>query len=205
MSASMQSVNDVIGAAAAGRAPNRQAGRTGPDPEKVYEVDTASSPAKGPEDAAVTLVAFSDFQCPFCARVTPTLAQVDEEYGSEVRIVFKHLPLSMHPKAPAAHAAAEAARLQGKFWEMHDLIFANQREMSEEKYVEYAGEIGLDVERFRRDVASPAVIAAVERDKQEAEALGVTGTPSFFVNGKFMSGAQPLSEFKARIEAELEG
>jgi protein-disulfide isomerase len=135
--------------------------------------------------------------------VTPTLQQIQKEYGDKVRIVFKHLPLSMHPKAPAAHAAAEAAHQQGKFWEMHDLIFANQEAMSPEKYVEYAKQLKLDVERFQRDVASAQVKARIDADSDEADRLGVTGTPSFFVNGRFLSGAQPFDAFKELIDQEL--
>ena len=129
--------------------------------------------------------------------------QIEREYGDQVRIVFKHLPLRMHSKAPAAHAAAEAAHRQGKFWEMHDLIFANQREMSEAKYVEYAEQIGLDVERFQRDVTAADVKAKVDADAAEAQQLGVTGTPGFFVNGRFLSGAQPFASFKVLIDKEL--
>jgi protein-disulfide isomerase len=120
-----------------------------------------------------------------------------------VRIVFKHMPLSIHPKAPAAHAAAEAAHRQGKFWEMHDKIFENQREMSPEKYVGYATEIGLDVEQFKKDVASPEVKSRIDADTQEAQKLGATGTPAFFVNGRFLSGAKPFESFKAMIDKEL--
>ncbi len=202
-------MNETIAEAEVARAaptpPPTRPTRRRPDPDKVYTINVAGSPARGPEDAKVTLVEFSDFQCPFCARVTPTLANIEKEYGDRVRIVFKHLPLSMHTKAPAAHAAAEAAGLQGKFWEMHDKIFANQREMSEQNYVTWAGEMGLDVEKFKKDVASKAVRDRVERDLREASALGVTGTPSFFINGRFTSGAKPYSEFKRMIDEQLEG
>ena len=178
--------------------------RRGPDPEKAYTVNTKGSPAKGgPAGAAVTLVEFSDFQCPFCSRVTGTLDQIEKAYGDKVRIVFKHLPLRMHSRAPLAHAASEAANRQGKFWPMHDRIFANQRELSEAKYLEYAQEIGLDVGRFKKDMASTSVKARVDADAAEAAALGVTGTPGFFVNGYFLSGAKPFSEFKRVIDAQL--
>jgi protein-disulfide isomerase len=120
-----------------------------------------------------------------------------------VQLVFKHLPLAMHAKAPAAHAAAEAAARQGKFWEMHDRIFGNQAEMSPEKYAEYAAQIGLDVARFKKDVESAEVKAKIDRDAQEAAALGVTGTPAFFVNGRYLSGAQPFPAFKQLIDEEL--
>jgi protein-disulfide isomerase len=174
-----------------------------PDPNRRYKINIAGSPEKGPEDAPVTIVEFSDFQCPFCARVVPTLDQIEKEYGDQVRVVFKNLPLSIHSKAKAAALAAEAAHRQGKFWEMHDLIFANQREMSPEKYLEYAGKIGLDVDRFKRDLVSPDVQRKVDADAREASSLGVTGTPGFFVNGKFMSGARPFDAFKQVIDEEL--
>jgi protein-disulfide isomerase len=184
-------------------APSEPARRRGPDVDRVYEIDVAGSPTKGPAGAQVTVVEFSDFQCPFCGRVTPTLDQVQETYGDDVRIVFKHLPLRIHPNAPKAHAAAEAAKGQGKFWEMHDLIFANQRELTEEKFIGYAQQLGLDVERFKKDLASSEVAKRVEADVAEAARLGVTGTPGFFINGKFFSGAKPFSEFKRMIDAEL--
>ena len=153
--------------------------------------------------ASVTLVEFSDFQCPFCSRVTGTLDQIEESYGEQVRIVFKHLPLRMHTRAPLAHAAAEAANRQGKFWEMHDRIFTNQRDLTEARYLEYAQEMGLDMDRFKKDLASASVKAKVDADAAEAARLGVTGTPGFFVNGYFLSGAKPFSEFKRVIDAQL--
>lgn len=178
--------------------------RRGPDPSKRYTVNMAGAPTLGPDDAPVTLVEFSDFQCPFCARVTPTLYQIRDEYGDQVRIVFKHLPLSFHSKAPAAHAASMAAHKQGKFWEMHDKIFENQRAMSEANYVVWAGEIDLDVEQFEKDRKSAQAKAHVDGDAKEAGSLGVSGTPGFFINGRYMSGAKPFSEFKVVIDEELE-
>ena len=117
--------------------------------------------------------------------------------------MFKHLPLSIHPKAPAAHQASWAAHQQGKFWEMHDKIFANQRDLSEATYLRYAEELGLDVERFKTDASSAVAKKAVETDVAEAGKLGVTGTPGFFINGRFLSGAQPFSSFKNLIDEEL--
>jgi protein-disulfide isomerase len=182
------------------RAPTRSAR---PDPDRRYSIDTQGSPVRGNPGARLAVVAFSDFECPFCNRVLPTLEQIEREYGGDVRIVFKHLPLSMHPQAPAAHAAAEAAHRQGKFWEMHDLIFADQRNMSPERYVEYAQRIGLDVERFVTDVESADVKRKVESDVAEAASLGVMSTPAFFVNGRYLRGAQPFASFKALIDEEL--
>jgi len=180
------------------------AGRRRADSERRTTVEVDGAPAKGPEDAAVTLVEFSDFQCPFCRRVTPTLEQIRETYGDEVRLVFKHLPLTIHPKAPAAHAAAEAAHRQDRFWEMHDRIFENQGDMSEAAYRTYAEEIGLDLERFERDRRSAEVRQRVQADAAEAARLGVTGTPTFFVNGREISGAKPFAAFQRLIDAELE-
>ena len=191
-------------AAAARPAPAAAPARPGrPDPSRNYSVNTKGSPAKGPDSAKVTVVEFSDFQCPFCSRVNPTMDEIQKAYGDQVRIVFKHLPLRIHSKAPQAHAAAEAAHRQGKFWEMHDAIFANQRDLSEETYVKYAGEIGLDVDRFKKDMAAAEIKAKIDADAKEASTLGVTGTPGFFINGRFLSGARPFDSFKTLIDEEL--
>jgi protein-disulfide isomerase len=120
-----------------------------------------------------------------------------------VKVVFKHMPLAIHPKARDAHLAAEAAHQQGKFWEMHDAIFEKQREMSAELYVQIAGEIGLNVDKFKQDLASPQVAARVDKNMKEAQALGVSGTPAFFINGRYLSGAQPFPAFKEIIDEEL--
>ncbi len=120
-----------------------------------------------------------------------------------MKIVFKHLPLAMHKNAKSAAAATEAAFQQGKFWEMHDLIFENQRQLSAEKYYELAGTLGLDVAKFKTDFASPEIKKKVDTDSKEAAALGVTGTPAFFINGLFLSGAKPFEAFKEVIDKEL--
>lgn len=193
-------ISEAKPAAPTAAAPTR-AGR--PDPNKIYSINTKGAPRRGGEKAKIDVVEFSDFQCPFCNRVNPTLKQITDTYGDEVAIVFKHLPLAMHTKAPAAHAAAEAAHRQGKFWEMHDLLFANQRQLSPQKYEEYAQQLGLDMDRFRKDAASPAVKKKVDADAAEAARLGVTGTPGFFVNGRFLSGAKPFEAFKQLIDEEL--
>jgi protein-disulfide isomerase len=174
-----------------------------PDPNKRYDIKLANSPVKGPKDASIEIVEWSDFQCPYCSRVGPTLEQVQEAYPNDVKIAFKHMPLSFHAKAPAAHAAAEAAHRQGKFWEMHDKIFAAQKEMSEEKYLEWAQEMGLDMEKFKKDIASKEVKDTIASDTKAASKLGVTGTPTLFINGRFLSGAQPFDKFKTIIDEEL--
>ena len=117
--------------------------------------------------------------------------------------MFKHQVLDTHPKAPAAHAAAEAAHRQGKFWEMHDKIFANQRAMSPEKYEEWAREIGLDIEQFKKDIASKEVKSRIDADTREAAKVGNRGTPGFFINGRILRGAKPFDAFKVLIDEEL--
>ena len=189
-------------AAAAPAAPAAAPSRGGLDPNKRYEIAVGEH-VKGPADAKVTIVEWSDFQCPFCARSRPTIAQIEKEYGDQVRVSFRHLPLAFHPKAPAAHAAAAAAGEQGKFWEMHDKIFDNQQQMSPQKYEQWAGEMGMDVDQFKLDVASAKVKATIDKDKKDAAALGVTGTPAFFVNGRYIRGAQPFPTFKVMIDEEL--
>jgi protein-disulfide isomerase len=201
--AEMVELNDGFAKLVTPRQPEQAARRGGLDPEKRYEVKVDGAPAKGPESAKVTIVEISDFQCPFCKRVKPTLTQLLADYGDDVRLVYKHLPLDFHTQAPAAHAAAEAAHRQGKFWEMYDKIFEHQAELAPEKYEVWAAEIGLDVEQFKKDAASAEVKARVEADKQEVNQLGVTGTPSFFINGRPFSGAQPLEQFKTMIDEEL--
>lgn len=193
--------------AAVNAAPSRAAApsRRGLDPRKEYAVKVKGAPSRGPESAKITVVEFSDFQCPFCSRVNPTLLRLRQEYGDDLRIVFKHLPLSIHPKAPLAHAASVAAHRQDKFWEMHDKMFDGQRLQSEAQYVVWAGELGLNIEEFKVDMQSKEVKAKVTRDLDEASGLGVTGTPAFFINGRYLSGAQPYPNFKKLVDEILEG
>jgi protein-disulfide isomerase len=196
-------LKEALGGRPTAAAPTPTAAPGRPDPNRRYSVSTQGSPVKGNEKAKLAVVEFSDFQCPFCRRVGPTLEQIQREYGDDVRIVFKHLPLPMHSNAPAAHAAAEAAHLQGKFWQMHDLIFSDQQGMSPDRYKEYARQLGLDMARFERDVASDEVKQRIAADSAEAARLGVSGTPAFYVNGRFVNGAQPFEVFKQLIDQEL--
>jgi len=189
-------------ASARAPAPTRARGG-GPDPNRKYDVTVGRAPVRGPENAKVTIVEFSDFQCPFCAKVGPTLKRIEEEYGDQVRIAFKHLPLNFHPHAVPASKAALAAAKQGKFWEMHDLIFANQKALGPDRYLAWAGELNLDVDQFEKDMTSEDVERWIDSDKREAARLGVTGTPGFFVNGYFLSGAKPFEAFKAAIDKQL--
>jgi protein-disulfide isomerase len=192
---------ELAGAPAGAARPSRP---NRPDANREYDVDLGDAPTKGSKDALVTIIEWSDFQCPFCNRVAPTLAQIEKEYGDQVRIAFKHMPLSIHAQAPQAHAASEAAHRQGKFWEMHDLIFANQRDLSAQTLARYAREIGLDMDQFGRDIEADDVKKRIDDDMQQASKLGVTGTPSFFINGRYLSGAQPFPNFKRLIDEAIE-
>jgi protein-disulfide isomerase len=174
-----------------------------PDPALKYKVELDKTQIKGNPEALVTVVEWSDFQCPFCTRVESTIAQVQKDYGDKVRIAFKHNPLSFHKNALSAAIAAEAAARQGKFWEMHGKLFENQKELSEENYKKWAGELGLDVKKFEADLADPAVKTLVEDHQKQGNKLGARGTPAFFINGRFLSGAQPIDKFKEVIDAEL--
>jgi protein-disulfide isomerase len=165
----------------------------------------ADDPAKGKASAPVTMVLFSDFQCPFCARATPAVSEIESSYPNDVRIVWKHFPLPFHPNAMPAALAAEAARLQGgapKFWAMHDKLFANQQALSEATYERYAGELGLDVARFKRDLGDPKLRTRVEEDAKLAQQLGVNGTPTFIVNGERVVGSGGLKATVDRMLAQ---
>jgi protein-disulfide isomerase len=154
------------------------------DPNKVYDIPTGKSPVKGPADAPITMVEFSDFQCPFCARATPLIDQVLQTYPKEVKFVYKEFPLPMHPNAMPASRAAVAAQRQGKYWEMHDKLFANQHALQPDNLKQYAQEIGLDVAKFEKDMASPDVQQQINEDMQLARQSSVRGTPTLFLAGK---------------------
>ena len=177
--------------------------RRGPDPSTTYAFPIGDSPVKGSPDAAVTIVEVSDFQCPYCKRVGPTLAQIAEKYGSDVRFAFKHNALSFHQRAKPAARAAECAREQGKFWEMHDALFENQRQLEDPDLEKYAGAIGVDVGEWKTCYTSNEHDARIDREQAEAVSFGARGTPAFFINGRFLSGAQPLAQFTRVIDEEL--
>jgi protein-disulfide isomerase len=156
-----------------------------PDPNKVYTLPVGDSPFRGPADAPVVLTEFSDFQCPFCAKVPPLIDQVLKAYPKELRFVYKQFPLvAIHQSALTAARAALAAKKQGKFWEMHDKLFANQQALQVDKLKDYAKDIGLDVVKFEADMASSDVQKQIEDEMKLAQQAQVSGTPSLFVNGK---------------------
>ena len=167
------------------------------------KIDIGDSPVMGKKDAPVTIIEFSDFQCPYCGRGKDTMHEVAEAYPDQVKIVFKHLPLPFHPQAKPAARASIAAQKQGKFWEMHDKLFENQKNLSDETYIALANELGLDIEKFKRDFNDPAVAKMVDDDAALAATLGVQGTPGFFVNGVQVRGAKPFPQFKILIDRWL--
>lgn len=167
------------------------------------KIDVGDSPVKGPKDAKVTVVVFSDFQCPYCAKGKDIVDQLAKEYPKDVKIAFKHLPLDFHPQAMPASKASLAAQKQGKFWEMHDYLFENQGKLADGFYETAAKDLGLDVEKFKKDFADPATEARIKKDVELVKTLGVQGTPNFFVNGVNLRGAYPLPEFKKIIDKWL--
>lgn len=170
---------------------------------KRREVPVSDSPVKGSDSPLVTIVEFADFQCPHCARSVPLYRRVLSEYGDQVRWVFKHLPLSFHPQAMTAAQASMAAHAQGQFWEYHDKLFKNQRQLSEKDLVARAGELGLDLERFRGDLTGKIHEKGVKEDMELAKKLKVQGTPNFFINGRHFMGAMRFSRMKKVIREEI--
>jgi protein-disulfide isomerase len=173
------------------------------DPNKVYDIPVGKSPVKGPADAPVTMVEFSDFQCPFCARATPLIDQVIQAYPTQLKFVYKEFPLPMHPNALPASRAALAAQRQGKYWEMHDKLFANQHALQPDNLKQYAQDIGLDVPKFEQDMASPDVQQQINADMQLARQSGVTGTPTLYLNGKRVMN-RSFDGIKQMIDAALQ-
>jgi protein-disulfide isomerase len=171
----------------------------------IYRIDVGSSPTIGNPDAAVTIVEFSDFQCPYCARTAPLLRQILERHGDDVRLVYKHFPLSFHPQARSAARAALAAQDQRAFWEMHDLLFEHSERLGEARFADLARRAGLDVERFSRDYDTRAVDydRRIDEDYAQGLTVNVRGTPTLFVNGRRVR-VRTVDGISAMIDEELE-
>jgi protein-disulfide isomerase len=166
-------------------------------------IELKHAPTKGPTTAPVRLVEFSDFECPYCAQTAPIIQQLAVAYPTQIRFAFKHYPLPMHKQSPLAHEAALAASEQGKFWEMHDLLFATQDKLTRDDLIAKAKQLNLDVPRFTKDLDSHRFKSQVDADRQEGNRLGVDGTPFFFINGHAISGGVGLADFKKLIDAAL--
>jgi len=163
-----------------------------------------SGPSKGPESAPITIVEFSDYQCPFCKRSESVIEEVLTRYPEQVRFVYRHLPLPMHPHARPAAEAAVCAEEQGKFWPFHALLFENNKALSEEDLTKYAEQAGLDTEAYQKCRESESASARVTADLAAGQEAGARGTPAFFINGIFLNGARPIESFIEVIDAELQ-
>ncbi len=198
--------NDSAGTGAAvANLPSAGAGLP-PAPQVDMDALVDDNPVKGDPDAPVTIIEFSDFECPFCGRFySQTLGQIEEQYvkTGKVRFIYRDFPLSFHPNAQKAAEAAECAGEQGKYWEMHDLLFEQGVQGGVASFKQYAQQIGLDTAKFGQCLDSGAMASEVRKDFADGSAAGVSGTPAFFINGQLVSGAQPFQVFQQVIEGAL--
>ena len=179
-------------------------GRCVEDTSAVYRVPIGNSPVRGGSQPLVTVVMFSDFQCPYCSRAATTMDELAEAYGDDVRLVFKQMPLDFHANAHLAAEASLAAHQQGRFWDYAAKLFANQTQLEREWLEAYAEEVGLNMAKFRRALDNHQWADAVDADRDLAARLGVTGTPTFFLNGRKQVGALTADRFREIIDAEIE-
>jgi protein-disulfide isomerase len=163
----------------------------------------AEGPSKGPANAPVTIVEFSDYECPYCSRAEEVVNRVMKDYDGKVRLVYRDYPLPIHPQAQKASEAANCAGDQGKYWEMHEKLFANQQALGIDALKGYAKDLKLDEAKFAKCLDSGEKAKGIEDHRKAGEKLGVTGTPAFFINGLQLTGAQPYEEFKTLIDSEL--
>lgn len=169
----------------------------------IKEIDIQGAPFKGPQDAPVTMVIFSDFQCPYCSRLVSTIDQLHRQFATQVKLVFKQYPLRSHKFAEQAARASLAAAEQGQFWPFHDELFKNYRTLNDEKIEAIRSDLKLDADRFAKDMASERIKAAVEKDKADGKAAGVRGTPSLFVNGRQLRD-KSLGGMRRAVEQALQ-
>lgn len=175
-----------------------------PPPVFRAKLSVDGAPSKGPGTAPVTIVKFEDFQCPFCKQSQATQAQLLSQYSTKIRLVHRDFPIdSIHPLARKAHEAARCANEQGKFWPYHDLLYTNAPKASVEDLKAYAKEAGLAMPAFEQCLTSGKYKTLIQKDIDEGSRLGVNGTPTFFINGRVLSGAQPLATFAGIIDDEL--
>lgn len=173
-------------------------------PVHRIEVPIQGAPSRGGAQAPVTIVEFSDFHCPFCKQVVPTLVKLESQYGDKLKLVFRDFPIEgLHPGASKAHEAARCANEQGKFWAYHDKLFAGPSSSSPELFKGFAKAVGLNDAAFETCLGSGKHQEAIKKDIEEGQRAGVTGTPAFFINGRLLSGAQSLEAFSRVIDEEL--
>jgi protein-disulfide isomerase len=178
-------------------------------PKIITTAITTADWVKGNPDAKVTLIEYSDFQCPACLSYVPIIKELVSEFGNDIQFVYRHFPLKgTHPNAAPAARAAEAAGQQGKFWEMHDQLFNNQTSWAglfsaKKSFITYAEKIGLDINQFETDYDSKEIIKKVDDQYESALAIGLNSTPSFLINGKRINNPRTLEDFRALIQAAL--
>ncbi|MGZ3787558.1 MAG: DsbA family protein [Bacteriovorax sp.] len=171
----------------------------------VFDVNIKDAPFKGSADAKVTLVEYSDFQCPFCSKASVTVAELEKKYGSKLKVAFKNYPLPFHSQARLAAEAAQCANEQGSklFWKMHDAMFADQTKLDKDGLYASAKKIGVKEADFKACLEATKYKAVIDSDMAEGQKLGIKSTPTFFINGKLVSGAQPIEVFSEVIDEEL--
>jgi protein-disulfide isomerase len=174
------------------------------EPPRINVPLSGHEPVLGPKDAPITIIEFSEFECPYCAKVEPTVKKLLKEYEGKIKLIFKHFPLEFHQNARYAAELSLCANEQNKFWEIHDWLFANKDKLNNfEEIKKQAKELGLDVDVFTSCVKEKKYSHQIDKDMAVAEELGTTATPSFFINGRLLQGAQPYEKFKEIIEQEL--
>lgn len=171
--------------------------------DKAIAIPTAGDPVRGPLNAKVTIVEFSDFQCPYCAKAVDEVNQVLKKYPSNVKLIFKQYPLDIHSQAEMAAEAALAAQAQGKFWEMHDKLYANFRQITRPRVMLWAAQVGLDTKKLAADLDSHKYAKRVEDESKQGDSAGVEGTPTFFIDGKRLNATFDLATVAPLIDSEL--
>lgn len=166
----------------------------------TYTFDVSSTPYKGDPKASIVMIEFADFQCPHCRLAAKVMDEVAEKHKDDIVYYYKHFPLGGHQQAQKAAVASLAAHEQGKFWPMHDMVFANQMKLTDDSYEEFANKIGLNVKRFKEGMQSPMVQQQVVSDKLEGEKANITGTPTLFINGKQYFGDKSVEALSKVIE-----
>ncbi len=173
-------------------------------PPQIAKLDLSKSPSRGAPGAPITLVMYECFQCPFCAHLAPQLRELDTQFKGKIREYYKFFPVRSHPRGVPAALAALAAHKQGKFWPMYDLLFANRTKLEDKDLMGYAKKIGLNIQKYNKDIQDPSMMKTLEQDKLEGMRFGVDGTPTFFINGKRYQGYYDMDEIKDRIAEELD-
>ncbi|MFO1519501.1 MAG: thioredoxin domain-containing protein [bacterium] len=167
------------------------------------DVAAGNSPSKGPASAPVTVIEFTDYQCPFCAKARPTIKELVDSYKNDVHYVVRNFPLDFHPFAKKAAVAALCADQQKKYWDFSQKMWDNQKALDVDSLKKYAEEVKLDMKKFNECLDGDKTLADVSKDQQEGAKAGVSGTPAFFINGQALTGAQPIEAFKKMIDQEL--